>query len=387
MSSDTTTTMEERREFGSLRLRGRLWWLRYRMNGREHWESSHSTSRREAEKLLDRRQAELAIGNLTAPDAKRVTFTELADMIRDDYKVRGRRSLVTLEGSLANLKAFFGACRAIAITSDRITAYERERLDAGAARATVNKELAALRRAFNLAVKARRLPPSAKPAISTPDPRNARTGFLEDSDFQAVLAELPAPLRPALQFAYWTGWRVQDEVMALTWIQVDFAAGVVRLEPNTTKSDQGRTFPFTALPELAALLERQREHTSALERRNGCVIPHVFHRNGKPIRSCYGAWLAACQRAATVKREGLTTVVRPRLLGRTPHDFRRTAARNLIRAGVPQHVVMKLCGWKTDAMFRRYAIVDERDLRDAVELLAKGTTGGQSAKKVAKAVG
>lgn len=77
-------------------------------------------------------------------------------------------------------------------------------------------------------------------------------------------------------------------------------------------------------------------------------------------------------------------MIRPRLLGRTPHDFRRTAARNLIRAGVPQHVVMKLCGWKTDAMFRRYAIVDERDLRDAVELLARGTPGGQSPDKAIK---
>jgi len=71
---------------------------------------------------------------------------------------------------------------------------------------------------------------------------------------------------------------------------------------------------------------------------------------------------------------------------RTPHDFRRTAARNLIRVGVPQHVVMQLCGWKTDAMFRRYAIVDMRDLRSAVEMLAKGTTGAQSAKKAIRAV-
>jgi integrase len=199
-------------------------------------------------------------------------------------------------------------------------------------------------------------------------------------------AELPEPLRPALQFAYWTGWRVQDEVMALTWAQVDFVTGTVRLEPNTTKSDQGRVFPFSALPELAALLQRQREETSQTERRLGQVIPYVFHRNGKPIRTIYKSWRAACKRAAVVKLGGLETVVRPRLLGRTPHDFRRTAARNLIRAGVPQHVVMKLCGWKTDAMFRRYAIVDERDLRDAVELLAKGTIGGQSrvkAKKVA----
>jgi len=385
MTTEGTTTA--RREFGFLWRRGNIWWLRYRVAGREHRESSHSTSQREAEKLLDKRQAELSVGILTAPDAKRVTFPDLAQIIRDDYKVRGRRSTVTLEGSLQNLEAFFGACRALAITSDRITTYERERLDAGAARATVNKELAALRRAFNLAVKARRLPPSAKPAISTPDPHNARSGFFEEADFRAVVAELPEALRPALQFAYWTGWRVQDEVMALTWAQVDFGAGIVRLEPNTTKSDQGRTFPFAALPELATLLHRQREHTRETERRLGQVIPYVFHRNGKPILSYYGAWHAACKRAAIVKREGLETVIRPRLLGRTPHDFRRTAARNLIRAGVPQHVVMKLCGWKTDAMFRRYAIVDERDLRDAVELLARGTTGAQSKVKAIRSVG
>jgi integrase len=98
-------------------------------------------------------------------------------------------------------------------------------------------------------------------------------------------------------------------------------------------------------------------------------------------------WRAACKRAAVVKRGSLETVIRPRLLGRTPHDFRRTAARNLIRAGVAQHVVMQLCGWKTDAMFRRYAIVDGRDLRSAVELLARGTIGAQSAVRGLRDVG
>jgi integrase len=160
----------------------------------------------------------------------------------------------------------------------------------------------------------------------------------------------------------------------------------VFLEPNTTKSDQGRSFPFSALPELAALLDRQRAHTSAVERRLGVIVPTVFHRNGKPIRTYLDGWRAACKRAAMVKRDGFESVVRPRLVGRTPHDFRRTAARNLIRAGVPQHVVMQLCGWKTDAMFRRYAIVDERDLRSAVEMLARGTTGAQSAEKAMRAV-
>ena len=59
----------------------------------------------------------------------------------------------------------------------------------------------------------------------------------------------------------------------------------------------------------------------------------------------------------------------------------------LIRAGVPQAlVVMRQCGRKTEAMLRRYAIVDERDLRDAVELLQKGTSGGQLAGKAIRAV-
>lgn len=380
-------TLTERREFGFLWRRGRLWWLRYRVDGREHRESSHSTSQREAEKLLAKRQAELSVGILTAPDAKRVTFTDLAEMVRDDYRVRGRRSLDRLEISLGHLEEYFGACRAVAITSDRITAYERERLDAGAARSSVNTELAALRRAFNLAIKAKRLPLSAKPSISTPDPHNARTGFFEESDFRAVLAELPEPLRPPMEFAYHTGWRIQDEVLALTWAQVDFSAGVVRLEPDTTKSGEGRTFPFSALPDLADLLRRQREHTGAVERRLGVIVPTVFHRNGRPILAYLDAWRAACKRASTVTRNGLEIVVRPKLLGRTPHDFRRTAARNLIRAGVAQHVVMKLCGWKTDAMFRRYAIVDERDLRSAVEMLARGTTGAQSKVRAMRSVG
>lgn len=68
-------------------------------------------------------------------------------------------------------------------------------------------------------------------------------------------------------------------------------------------------------------------------------------------------------------------------LGRVPHNFRRTAARNLIRVGVAQHVVMKLCGWKTDAMFRRYAIGDERPPRRGRQVGEgdnRGTVGARS---------
>jgi integrase len=385
----------ERREFGYIYKRGATYWIRYSVGGRRYRESSGSTKIEKAEKLLARREAELSVGHLVTPAAKRFAFRDLAELLRNDYRVQGRRTLTvqvvngketfggTLAASLAHLTAFFGASPALGITSDRVTAYERQRLEAGAARATINKELAALRRAFNLAVKAKRLPLSAKPAISTPKPANARHGFFEPEDFAAVLAELPAPLRPLFQVAYWTGWRVADELVPLRWPQVDFDAGELRLDPNTAKTPDGRTFPFGVLPALQALLERQRAITRTVERRTGQLVPYVFHRDGKPIRSYYDAWRSACTRAASRTRNGLAVLVRPQVLGRVPHDFRRTAARNLIRAGVAQHVVMKLCGWKTDDMFRRYAIVDTRDLRDAVAALARGTSGAQRRRSAA----
>jgi hypothetical protein len=121
---------------------------------------------------------------------------------------------------------------------------------------TVNKELAALRRAFNLAVKARRLPPSARPFIST---RTRTTlGILRGSRLPRRPSRATGTTPPCFSVAYLTGWRVPSEVMALTWAQLGFAAGIIRLEPRTTKTDQGRTFPFAALPELASLLHRRR---------------------------------------------------------------------------------------------------------------------------------
>lgn len=122
------------------------------------------------------------------------------------------------------------------------------------------------------------------------------------------------------------------------------------------KSEKGRTFPFDVLPGLRDVLEEQREYTDQAQKRTGKIIPWVFHRNGKPIKDFYGAWRKACEAAG--------------LVGKIPHDFRRTAVRNLERAGVSRAVAMQLVGHETEAIYNRYAIVSESDLRAGVEKLA-----------------
>jgi integrase len=344
---------------GRIYQRGETWWIDYSFRGKRHRESSGSTKRADAVKLLRKRLAEMGTGKLIGPDEEKLTFEHLADMVQTDYRVNGRRSTKRLATALKHLRAFFGDSRALDITTDRVRLYIAARQEAGAANASIQKELAALKRAFNLAVQARRL--ATKPHIPGVKVDNARQGFFHPDDLDNVVAELPEPLRPVVRFAAFTGWR-KSEVLGLRWSQVDFAAGEVRLW--TSKNDEGRSFPFRSLPPLEALLLEQRDRTRALERESGRIIPHVFHRDGEPIRYMDGAWNAACDRAG--------------LSGWLFHDLRRTAVRGLERAGVPRSVAMKLTGHKTEAVYRRYAIADAAALAEGVEKLARLHAEGES---------
>jgi integrase len=300
----------------------------------------------------------------------------LVALLLENYRGNGNRSLVRAQGALKHLRKAFGSDRAVDIKTRHLMAYVRERTDAGATRATVAYELAVLKRAMSIAVEAELLP--YRPKFPTIRLDNARTGFFEEPEFRAVLAELPQYLRPVVSFAYLTGWRIRSEVLPLAWAQVDLDAGTVRLEPGTTKNRKGRLFPLRALPELEALLREQRERTDQLQRERGVILPWVFPRQGRRLYGFYRTWRTACKRAAVLKdaegkpveREGKVVIVRPELLGKIPHDFRRTAVRNLVRAGVSEKVAMELTGHKTRAVFERYNIVSERDLSEAVTRLA-----------------
>lgn len=340
----------------------KVWWVSYWVGKKQYQESSGSRVKQGAVDLLKQRMVEHATGQYVERGPKAVTFDDLAQRIEDDYTANGRRSLGGVLNSIEHLREAFGGKPAADITAAALTRYVADRRSGKpvAAAATIRKELMAVSKMLTLWRF-----PGKKKAVHAEIPSidasgNVRKGFFEEKELRAVLTHLEPEYRPAVEFAYLTGWR-RGEVLGLTWRQVDFEAGTVRLEPGTTKNDEGRTFPFAVLPPLADLLRRQREYTERVQRERGCVIAAVFHRNGEPIRDFHDAWERARKAAG--------------LPGRLIHDLRRTAARNLRRIGMSESDIMELCGWETRSMFQRYTIKDDAGL---AERLAKAVAGSST---------
>lgn len=337
------------------------WWIVYHFNGQRIAENARTQNRAEALRLLKKRTGDAATGRLVGPELDRTTLDQLIAIVEADYSANSRKSLERVQGAAIRLRAFFrGDRKTREITTDRITAYQAHRLEAGAARATVNYELAVLRRGFRLGVRAGKV--GIRPEIQMLHVDNARKGFLEREQFENVLQHLPEHLKPVVSIAYITGWRIKSELLTRQWRHVDFANGWLRLDPGETKNGEGREFPFT--PELRAILEKQRDRVREIERAKDSIIVSIFvcplgvgrAPGGSAIKDFRGSWKNACKAAGVV--------------GRIPHDLRRTAVRNLERAGVPRSAAMKMTGHKTEAVYRRYAIAEAAMLREAAIKLA-----------------
>lgn len=269
---------------------------------------------------------------------------ELRELVLRDYIINGRRSVQRVRAALNRLALHFDVIETRQL-HEAVTRYVMARAREKAARATIRYEISILRRGLNLAYRSGRI--SQKPVVPGIQVQNARTGFFDPDQVELVIAALTDPIDDMARFAYVTGWR-SGEIRSLTWDQVDRRLGVVRLDPGTTKNGDGRSFPYGAHPELSRLLAWRYTH------RNG---PFVFHRKGRRVKHFLGEWNRACGVAG--------------VSGRLFHDFRRSAVRNMERAGIPRSVQMKLVGFRTESIHRRYAITNENDLAPWVERYAK----------------
>ena len=333
---------------GSIYKRGKVYWIQYYRNGKPYRESTKGRKESDAKRLLKKREGEISEGKLPGIYFDRVKFDELAEGFLRDYRINNRKSLVRAERSTGHLKRYFEGYRVPYINSPKIEGYIESRLDEGAANATINRELSALKRMLNLG--ARQTPPKVDrvPYIPMLQENNIRKGFFEHGEFMALRDKLPDYLKGFVTFGYKTGWRF-SEVAGLTWSQVELDNSIVRLEVGETKNDAARTVYLD--DELQGVFHKQWERRGSGKK----VLPYVFPNEigtGR-ISDFRGSWQTACKDAG----------IGHKLF----HDFRRTAVRNMVRAGIPEGVAMKISGHKTRSVFERYNIVNDADLQLAAQ--------------------
>lgn len=337
---------------GRIFRRGDTWWISYYHQGEEFRESTRSSDERVARKLLRQRQREtgadkLGLQAFVTPAESRRTVGELLDALEHDYRLRGKLS-PSVKSHLARARDAFGEERAVTLTAKAIDEFIEKALEDCKAPATINRCTQLLGQAYKLAIKRREL--ATAPHIRRLPEKNARQGFFEPDEVISVVEHLPAYLKDACRFGYLSGWR-RGEIFTLQWTDVDQKARVIRLRPEESKNGTGRTLALEG--DLWAIVERRFAERVITRKDQTTVISSlVFHHGGEPIVEIKKAWTRACEKANVGKK--------------LFHDLRRTAIRNMVRAGVPEAVVMKVSGHKTRAVFDRYNIVDERDLRDAM---------------------
>ena len=372
---DSLLTSESRprkkRPHGAGRLfqRKQRYWIAYyvKRDGRsvEVRESAGATEL-EARKLLKRRQDELAAHRLgvqpfRGPQQERITVLRLLEELERHYELRGLASLSRLQQHLKHIRAFFGNDRVLEVTPHRINAYMERRQEQQAANATINRELEGLQRAFTLAKEQQVL--TYVPYIKSLPEDNARQSFLDRADFEAILSRLTVrgepdtDLQDYMAWCFFTGMRT-GETKALTWADFDRETWTIRLHARDSKNRKGRAIPLEN--DLREVIERR-----LAARQMDCQ--YIFHRRGEQMGTFRKVWKRACRAAGLVKVErhpvtGQTVEVYP-----IPHDCRRSAVRNMVRAGVNPDVARQISGHRTPSIFSRYNIISEEDLRQAMK--------------------
>lgn len=380
------TTKRERGQ-GRLFQRGQTWWCQYYHRGLQIRVSTGETDEKKAGKFLRHKLAE--VETHTHTDSRNVRYEDLRDAYLADYQVNKRKSLRRDANGEARLDAvtrlndFFAGCRASEITTDLMRPYVSDQQKRGLSNASVNRSLSALRRMFRLAVEEEKL--RSVPQFPMLKEAAPRKGFLERGDYSVLRQKLPDYLRLPLDLGFFTAMRL-GEVIGLKWAQIDLLANTISLRAGETKNDEARQIPI--VPQLPSALLEQRT-----KRQPHC--PYVcfrLDRRGHAVKigGFRKAWQSACIKAglgkvepATDSETGETLCCKPRVdrprskpkvkmvyHGLIFHDLRRSAVRNLVKAGVPETVARQITGHKTRSVFDRYNIVSETDLTNAGRQLA-----------------
>ena len=328
------------------------WTAAYYKNGRLVQRNTKTDNEIKARKLMTRWEGD---PNAPSPKVEKILIDELAKDYLTDYKKNRRKTVDQAETYAERILYSFGGRRANSITKSEIDEYQLGMQEAGYANATINRDMSALHRMYNLGLESGKV--QMVPVIHKLKESNRRKGFFGDVEHLAVIEKAPFWLQVLSDLARTYGFRKQ-EAKTLLWSQIDFARKEIRLWAGETKNDEPRVIVMTEA--IHAKLLKLHEETEALEKQRGIQILNVFHRNGRPVKDFRALWRRLCKDAKVT---------------RLFHDYRRTAVRNMERAGVPRSVAMNITGHKTETIYKRYAITDAASMREAtakIEALQNG---------------
>jgi integrase len=323
----------------------KTWTLQYyAANGKRIRESTGTADYQKAQQTLQQKLVARNNGE-TVDLIRKVKVSELYELLTRHYRINRRKSLDSVEHRWKHLQGFFGGMLASQVTTNTIERYIDSRLAEGVKVATVNRELAALKTMFRIALRKGTVPRTPVFPISLQE-NNTRTGFVEDTQFKKLTEHTSELwLRLFLELAYTYGWR-KRELLQLRVRHVDTIARLIRLDVGTTKNGEGREVTMTDC------IFRLIEQAISGKRPDDFLLTRS---DGSGVKDFRTVWKSLCTKAGV---EGLLI-----------HDFRRSAARNLRRAGVPESIVMTIGGWKTREMFLRYAIVNPGDTAIGIKKL------------------
>jgi integrase len=331
----------------------RFLWVGYTgPTGKYIKESSGTEKRSDAQAFLRKRMEAVSGGNFLGPQVEKITVDNLYLDLLQDYRTNGQFAAWPERCWKVHLKEHFGGMRAVRVGTSQLAQYVERRQKEGAAKSTVNRELALLRRAFSLGFdaepqKVSRIPKFHRFIVS--EKGNERRGFVEEAEYRRLAGLAKEPwLRALLALAYTYGFR-KAELLEMRCSQVDLLNNTVSLYSGETKNGE---------PRIVYLTDECRLLVTELRKSKQPEDFLLTRLNGEPVRDLRGTWAALTEEA--------------KLPGLLLHDFRRSAVRNMIRRGVPQKTARTISGHKTDSVFQRYNIVSEADLQEAARKIEAG---------------
>jgi len=327
--------------------RGNVYWLRYAgPDGKIVFESSGSTKFRDAEGLLLKRKQTIKEGKL--PETRSMPNYSLNDLAEKYVAwMQGRhRSEDTKRYRINQILTYFGNPLLRNFNTQVAEQYQTELMNKGLKPASVNKNIGILKAMFTKAVEWNMVGEEALKRIrkvkQLPE-NNKRLNYLTKDQCETLIDACDSHLKPIVIMAIHTGMR-RGEILSLTWDQVDFANGFIRLE--ITKNGERRQIPVDQIlrETLGNIIHR-------------LDVPYVFYdtKTGKPFKE--------------VKRSFKSAVQKAKLKDCHFHDLRHTYASLLVMDGVTIPTLMKLLGHKSMTMTMRYANISKAHKSQAVESL------------------